>query len=355
LSVIIGHTELAMMKLQPSDSIYKDLEEIMSAGKRSADLVRQLLAFARKQTISPKVLNLNDTIESMLKMLRRLIGEDIELIWEPGKALWQIKMDPTQIDQILANLLVNSRYAIKGVGKITIKTDNMECDAAYCETYPGLIPGKYVRLIVGDSGCGISKEALVKIFEPFFTTKEIGKGTGLGLATVYGIVKQNEGFINAHSEVGKGATFMIYLPRVVAETSTPVDTRMHGEAPKGTETVLLVEDEESLLDLSKKLLKQLGYAVLSTTNPNKAIQLVEGHSGPIHLLVTDVIMPEMSGRDLCRRLISLCPGLKCLYISGYTADVISHHGTLEEGVHFLQKPFSQKALAVKIREALDRA
>ncbi|MBI5577954.1 MAG: PAS domain S-box protein [Deltaproteobacteria bacterium] len=352
LGVIIGYTELASMKLPADDPLQMYLDEVKSAAQRSADITRQLLAFARKQTIDPKVLDLNDTIASMLKMLRRLIGEDIDLLWKPAKDLWPVKMDPAQIDQILANLMVNARDAIAGVGKITIETGKVEFDADYCQAHAGFIPGKYIMLAVSDDGCGMDKKTLVQLFEPFFTTKEVGKGTGLGLATIYGIVKQNNGFINVYSEPGIGTTFKIYLPRQEPQAAAAEQPHKPAEIPTGTETVLLVEDERSLLKFAGMLLEELGYTVLAAGSPREAIRLAKEYTNEIHLLVTDVVMPEMSGRDLWEQIKASQPGLRCFFMSGYPANVIAHHGVLDEGVHFLQKPFSREAFATKIREAL---
>jgi signal transduction histidine kinase len=350
LQVILMTSDMALRKLAPESPLHESLLEIQKAGKRSADLTRQLLAFARKQTIAPIVLDLNEIVASMLKMLGRLIGEDIDLSWKPANNLGQIKMDPAQIDQILANLVVNARDAIAGVGKVTIETENAEFDDAYCEAHIGSVPGMYAMLAVSDDGCGMDKETLANIFEPFFTTKEQGKGTGLGLATVYGIVKQNNGFINVYSEPGQGTTFKIYVPRCEAETPTAVAQRERAALPRGTETVLLVEDEPAVLRLGKRLLEHLGYTVLAAGSPSKAVQLAQEYAGDLHLVLTDVVMPEMSGRDLWGHLDALRPGLKCLFMSGYTANVIAHEG---EGVHFLEKPFSVEALAAKVRETLD--
>ncbi|NTV88735.1 MAG: response regulator, partial [Burkholderiaceae bacterium] len=352
LAVIVGHTDLALEQTAPDHPLYADLLAIQKAAQRSTDLTRQLLAFARKQTIAPRALDLNDTIAGMLKMLGRLIGEDIDLLWRPAGTLWPVNMDPTQIDQIMANLVVNARDAITGVGKIMIETSQATLDESYCEVHAGFIPGQYVLLAVSDTGHGMDNEILAQMFDPFFTTKPPGRGTGLGLATVYGIVKQNHGFINVYSEPGKGTTFKIYLPQHGSDQVDVAAPRAPLAAPTGAETVLLVEDEEALLKLGKVLLERLGYTVLAADSPNQAIQLAETYQGVIHLLLTDVIMPEMSGRDLWHRLDALRPGLKCLFMSGYTANVIAHHGVLDEGVRFLQKPFSREVLAVKLREAL---
>lgn len=353
LQVILGHTELALSQMKPTEAVFADLQEIRNAAERSADLVRQLLAFARKQTISPKVLDLNDTVEGMLKMLRRLIGEDIDLAWLPGHNLGKVKMDPGQIDQILANLTVNARDAITGVGKLTIETSMAELDEAYCSSHAGMVAGNYVLLAVSDSGCGMNAKTVSHLFEPFFTTKAVGKGTGLGLATVYGIVKQNNGFIYAYSEPEQGATFKIYLPLHTAE-GEPIREQPGTAKPlaRGHETILLVEDEQTILDIAKMLLERQGYTVLAGTAPDEAIGLAREYAGPIHLLITDVVMPEMNGRDLAKRLLSLYPDIRCLFMSGYTSDIIAHHGVLDEGVHFIQKPFSSAALATKVRQAL---
>jgi two-component system, cell cycle sensor histidine kinase and response regulator CckA len=352
LSVIIGYTELAIRQADPTQPFFTSLQQIRKAAQRSADLTRQLLAFARKQAISPQILDLNETVESMLKILRRLIGEDINLAWLPAKNLWPVKVDPSQIDQLLANLCINARDAILSVGKITIETGAIVFDEAYCANHVDCVPGEYVLLAVSDDGCGMNKEIQDKLFEPFFTTKEIGKGTGLGLATVYGIVKQNNGFINVYSEHGHGTTFKIYLPRYKGKGE-----QMQKEDPEklvyGQETILLVEDEPAILDMAMIMLQQLGYTVLAASTPGEAMLLAEAHTGEIHMIMTDVVMPVMTGRDLARNLLSLYPHLKSLFMSGYTANVIAHHGVLDEGVNFIQKPFSIQALAAKVREVLD--
>jgi signal transduction histidine kinase/ActR/RegA family two-component response regulator len=354
LGVILGHTELAMMQVNPEEPINVNLNEIREAANRSADLTRQLLAFARRQTVAPKVLDLNDCVTGILKMLKRLIGEEIDLTWMPGEGLWLTKIDPAQIDQLLANLCVNARDAITGVGKITIETRNTIFDRAYCAVHQGFVCGEYVMLAVSDNGCGMNKDVIDHLFEPFFTTKEVGRGTGLGLATVYGIVKQNDGFINVYSEVGVGTTFKVYLPRFTGETieSTPERT---SDTLKGSgETVLLVEDEAMILQVSRAMLEELGYTVLIAGTPSEALSQVKAHGSEIQLLITDVIMPEMNGRELVKLISEIKPGLKYLFTSGYTANVIAHHGVLNEGTHFLQKPFSMKDLSHKVREALER-
>jgi signal transduction histidine kinase len=353
LGVILGYTELALQGLSPDSPLYESLMEIGKAARRSAELTRQLLAFARKQTIDPEVLDLDGTIEGMLKMLKRLIGEDIDLVWRPGPGLWPVKMDPVQVDQILANLCVNARDAITGTGRIIIETENVALDKEYCAGQAGAVPGDYVQLAVTDDGCGMDQETRSKLFEPFFTTKEVGKGTGLGLATVYGIVRQNNGFIRVDSEPGKGSTFRICLPRHRAANGR---TRQEGR-PLGTmggqETILLVEDEPAILKLAARMLGRQGYTVLAAATPGEALRLAREHGGGIDLLMTDVVMPEMNGRDLARKLIASYPGLKCLFMSGYTANVIAHHGVLDADVHFIQKPFSMQDLAARVRQVLE--
>ena len=354
LGVILGNAELALNEAGPAHPLRKDLEEIRKAAERSADLTRQLLAFARKQTVAPRVLDLNATVGRMLTMVQRLVGEDIDLVWMPGRDLWQVRIDPAQIDQIMMNLAVNARDAIAGVGKISIETGNVMVDAAYCSAHVGIVPGEYVMLALSDNGSGMDRQTLANIFEPFFTTKEQGKGTGLGLATVYGIVKQNNGFINVYSEPGEGTTFKLCLPRYAGKIIHDAAGTVTESAPGGPETVLLVEDEAMLLKLAKTMLEKLGYRVLPAATPGEAIRLAREHAGEIHLLMTDVVMPEMNGRDLARQLLSLYPELKCLFMSGYTANVIATHGVLEEGVNFIQKPFSLNDLAVKLRAMLDQ-
>lgn len=352
LGVILGRTEIGLMRADPGQQLYQDLKEIRKAAERSSDLTRQLLAFARKQTVAPKILDLNDVVDGMLKMLHRLIGEDIELVWSPGENLPTIKMDPSQLDQILANLCVNARDAIAGVGKVTIETGVVELDEEMCANHLGISPGCFVVLSVSDDGCGMDNETQDKLFEPFFTTKSSGLGTGLGLSTVYGIIKQNNGFIDVSSEPGRGSVFKIHLPmsmgkpeRITGESESP--------ASRGAETILIVEDEPMILEMAEMMLQYLGYNVLSTGLPSEAIRLAENHKGKIHLLLTDVVMPGMNGRDLAVNLMSKDPDLKCMFMSGYTADVIAHHGVLDEGVNFIQKPFTMKDLSDKVRAALD--
>jgi two-component system cell cycle sensor histidine kinase/response regulator CckA len=354
LQAILGHTELLQERMTAEHPFREPLEQIRLAAERSANLTRQLLAFARRQTIEPTVLDLNGTIADMLKMLQRMIGEDIDLLWKPAAAACTVRMDPSQLNQVLANLVVNARDAIQGVGKVTVETGHATFDAAYCAAHVGFLPGRYVLLAVSDDGVGMDRATQARLFEPFFTTKPKDKGTGLGLATVYGIVRQNDGFINVYSEPGRGTTFRVYLPAVADAAAAVVAAAAEPgtEARDGAETILLVEDEEVLLHLSTQLLQRLGYTVLPAGSPQAALALLEARAAPVDLLITDVVMPEMSGRDLYTRLSAVQPGLRCLFMSGYTENVIAHQGVLDAGVHFLQKPFALEALARKVREAL---
>jgi len=352
LQTMLGNAEIALLELEPDSEVSGYVEEIIKAGQRSAALTNQLLAFARQQTINPRLLDLNEVVAGTLRMLGRLIGEDINLVWRPAPRLGPVLMDPAQVDQILANLVVNSRDAIAGVGTITIETGEAVIDADSLAADDWRVPGRHVVLSISDDGCGMDKETVAKVFEPFFTTKAVGKGTGLGLATVYGIVKQNEGFINVYSEPGQGTTIRIYLPWQSGELREAEEVSARSELPGGSETVLLVEDEASLLLLAQRMLTQLGYTVLTAGSPEDALRIAQTQSEPIHLVITDVVMPGMSGRDLWQCLLDLRPGLKCLYMSGYTADVISQRGVLDEGVHFLSKPFSMETLADQVRTVL---
>ncbi len=353
LGVILGHAELALMKLDHTHPLHSHLSAILKATERSADLTRQLLAFARKQTILPRTLNLNETVEGMLVMLERLIGEDIRLVWHSGEGVWTVKMDPSQLDQILTNLCVNARDAISGVGKIMIETSNVIFDEEYRAVDSEFLPGEFVMLAVSDDGGGMDRDTMEKIFDPFFTTKGVGEGTGLGLATVYGIVKQNNGFIKVYSEPGLGATFRIFLPRHEA-ASVECGGAVPEPLKRGHETILLVEDEAAILEIGRVMLESLGYSVLAALTPADAIRLAEERRGMIDLLLTDVIMPEMNGRELAKILLSLYPDLACLFMSGYTADVIAHRGVLDDGVNFIQKPFTSRGLSMAVRLALEK-
>ena len=352
LSVILGYAQIALEKTEQSTTLHDDLQEIPDAAQRSTNITRQLLAFARKQTIAPQVLDLNQTVEGMLKMLRRLIGEDVKLSWLPQAGIWSVKIDPSQIDQLLANLCVNARDAISGVGMLQIATEMVTLEPEFCASHVGFVPGEFVCLAVSDNGCGMEKAILDKIFEPFFTTKGLGHGTGLGLSTVYGIVQQNDGFIHVASEPKVGTTFRIYLPRYIGEGSA-MAKQNNGATERGQgETVLIVEDEIAILKLTRRILKGLGYTVLTAGGPQEAINLAHDQVGAIDLLLTDVIMPEMNGKDLAERLLAIHPGLKCLLMSGYTASVIANQGIMNDGSHFIRKPFTAQELGKKVREAL---
>ncbi|GAB6190384.1 ATP-binding protein [Desulfocastanea catecholica] len=352
LGVILGYAELALEEVDQSHPLSNKLKEIQKAALRSADITRQLLAFARKQTIEPRVLDLNETVEGMLKMLRRLIGEDINLTWLPGAGLWPVKIDPSQIDLILVNLCINGRDAIAGIGQMTVQTDNSILDEGYCAAHAEWVPGEYVRMTVTDSGCGIDKPALSQIFEPFFTTKDIGKGTGLGLATVFGTVKQNNGFINVSSEVGLGTSFTIYLPRHHGDTRQG-KKELAPPVMRGNATILLVEDETTILSMTMTMLESLGYVVLPAGSPEEAMRRAADFAGEIDMLITDVVMPGLNGRDLADVLLEEYPQMRCLFMSGYTADIITNHGVLDKDVYFIQKPFAKNDLAVKIRQVLE--
>ncbi|MFP3912452.1 MAG: PAS domain S-box protein [Desulfobacteraceae bacterium] len=354
LGIIIANAELAEMRRDADGLVHQNLQEILKASHRAADTVRQLLAFARKQTISPKDLDLNETVSGILKMLRRIIGENIDLRFVPGKGLWNVRMDPAQVHQLLTNLVVNSRDALPDGGRITIETANKTMDEFYTQTHNGFVPGKYVLLMVSDTGEGMSPEVMDHLFDPFFTTKEVGRGTGLGLATVYGMVKQNHGFIYVYSEPGQGTTVKIYLPRHEGKRAEMSAAAVKKEVPGGNETILVAEDEEVLLQTCKHVLERQGYTVLAARKPGEALALAEQHPGEIHMLLTDVVMPEMNGRELAERLQALRPTTKCLFMSGYTADVVARHGVLDRGVEFIEKPFSFTELAGKVRDVLDK-
>jgi signal transduction histidine kinase len=352
LGAIMGYSELAMHTMDSSDPIRKHFGKILDAAQRSANLTRQLLAFARKQTVEPVVFDLNASVEGTLKMLRRLIGENIDLAWLPATGKCTVRMDPSQLDQILTNLCVNARDAIADVGKVTIKTDTADFDEIACGGYADGVPGEYVLLSVGDNGCGMDQKTQDHIFEPFFTTKGVRHGTGLGLATVYGIVKQNHGFIQLDSKPGIGTTFTIYLPRHAGGAETATEDSDNAIPHSQGETILMVEDDPTMREMGLLMLQRLGYTVLSAATPGEAIRMAEEEQTDIHLFITDVVMPEMNGREMAERLLAIRPRMKHLFMSGYTADVIAHQGVLEEGVNFIHKPFSVKDLAVKIRAVL---
>jgi PAS domain S-box-containing protein len=354
LQAIMGYTEMLIMKTPAEDSRHSDLMEILNTGKRAGDLTRQLLAFARKQTVLPEVLDLNAVIDGMLNMLRRLIGENVELVWVPKHDVGTLRVDPSQVDQILANLVVNARDAIGDVGRVQISVDNIAVDEAFCSRNADAVPGDYVMLAVSDDGCGMKEEEMARIFEPFFSTKDRGHGTGMGLATVYGIVKQNKGFVDVESQAGRGSTFRVYLPQYETEDADErVEPSPNERKEKGKDaTILIVEDEPAILVLGQRMLKQLGYEVLAAGTPEEALRVAKEHAGGIDMLLTDVILPEMSGRDLADSFLTIRPGAKLLFMSGYAADVVSQHGVLEENTDFLQKPFSIDDFASKVQQAL---
>ena len=353
LCVINGYTDLAMEKIDPSDSLYADLKEILKATARSSDITNRLLTFTRKQTIRAKSIDVNETVETLFKMLQRLIGEDIDLNWLPEADLWPVQLDAGQFDQILVNLCVNSRDAISGVGNITIETHNATFDEEYCDGHVGYIPGDLVQLVVRDDGCGLDKETKDKIFEPFFTTKDVDKGTGLGLSMVFGIVNQNKGFIIVNSEPGNGSTFNVYLPRHIGEEEKTRPATVPEMLSNHGEMVLLVEDELSLMRMSQIMLENMGYKVLAAATPKEAMYLAQKHAGEISLLITDVIMPKMNGRDMADQIRIIYPNIKTLFMSGYTSDVFDKIDGIKESKKFIQKPFTRQELASKVRTLLD--
>lgn len=354
LSVIIGYAEQIRVGVKSGDSFYDSVVQIIAAARRSSDITSQLLAFARKQTISPRKLDLNASLSKMGTMLKRLIGEDIELSVQLAEDKCYIMMDPSQVDQVIINLCVNARDAINGVGKIVLNTEEVYLDSRYCKQNPGAISGNFVRLEVHDNGSGMDEETLLNLFEPFFTTKEAEQGTGLGLATVYGIIQQNGGFVNVESAPGEGSTFRLFFPCFEESDGVCEEKGDGAELSAGSETVLLVEDEPAVLNMTKTILENLGYNVLATLNPVEAITLAENHCETIDLLLTDVVMPQMNGRELAEMLQEKHPHLKIIFMSGYTANVLAPHGVLESGLNFIQKPFSINDLSVKVREVLEK-
>jgi PAS domain S-box-containing protein len=353
LTAINGYSQIVSKQLRPEDPLRLHVEEIRRAGDRAASLTRQLLAFSRKQVMQPRVLDLKIVVSEMEKMLCRLIGEDIELRTVMDAGLGNIKADPGQIEQVILNLAVNARDAMPNGGKLMIEAQNVYLDEEFATNHIAAVPGPYVRLSVSDSGSGMDKETKARLFEPFFTTKEVGKGTGLGLSTVYGIVKQSGGNIWFYSEVGEGTTFKVYLPRVDETAQLSISGAESEDDLRGSETILLAEDDEMVRSLVRGVLKTYGYKVLDAMNGGGAFLICERHEHPIHLLLTDVIMPEMSGSELADRLILLKPEMKVLYMSGYTDNAIVNQGILDSEKPFLQKPFTPDILAHKVREVLD--
>jgi two-component system cell cycle sensor histidine kinase/response regulator CckA len=355
LTIIHLSTRLLERKLQPEDPLREHVRHIEDAGQRATSLTRQLLAFSRREIVEPQVLNLNQVLGELDKMLRRLISEDIELTTRLADDPWPVQIDPTQVEQVVINLAVNAHDAMPGGGKLTIETANVVLDAAYAAQHLEVEPGEYVMLAVSDTGVGMNDEIKAHLFEPFFTTKERGKGTGLGLATVFGIAKQNGGHIWVYSEVGQGTTFRIYLPRAaeVADGPPAPARPPQAMAARGTETLLVVEDEPQVRELTRNILRDQGYQVLTASDGVEALQVAEAHEGPIHLLLADVVMPRLSGKALADQLLLAHPEMRVLYTSGYTDNTITHRGVLAEGIAFLSKPFELETLAHKVRDVLD--
>jgi hypothetical protein len=355
-TAILGYSELMLRRLGPDDPLRRHVAEVTRAAERAAGLTRQLLAFSRKQLLQPRVLDVAEVLEHSRSLLERLIGEDVELITRGEPGVGRVKADPVQLDQVILNLAVNARDAMPRGGRLVLEASNADLDEDYAHEHVTVRPGRYVMLAVSDTGHGMDKETQQRIFEPFFTTKDKGKGTGLGLSTVYGIVQQSGGYVWVYSEVGRGTTFKIYLPRVEDEADPPepvagpVATRA-----EASETLLLVEDEASVRELLRELLETAGYSVLEASGPAEALQIVESRPQPIQLLITDVVMPEMTGPELARRLAEMRPGLRMLFLSGYTEGVVADKGLLADGAHFLQKPFTGDALEAKVREVLEPA
>jgi two-component system, cell cycle sensor histidine kinase and response regulator CckA len=353
IAVILGYSALLKDRICSKEAVDRYIDEINNAGHRAASLTRQLLAFSRKQVIQPTVLDLNSVVSETERMLQRLIGEDIKITVIRAPDLDRIEADLGQIDQILMNLAVNARDAMPQGGRLMIETANAELDETAAIRYPYVKPGRYVVLSVSDSGCGMDKETQAHIFEPFFTTKGSGKGTGLGLSTVYGIVKRSEGYIWVYSEPGKGTSFKIYLPAVERVPRHPVRPEDETACPGGSETILLVEDDEQVRALTRSCLESCGYNVLDVQSGEEAIRVVSQHQGPIHLLLTDVVMPGISGRELAESLTIPRPEMRTLYMSGYTADLVAQHGVLDAGTALLDKPFTREVLVRKVRKAID--
>jgi signal transduction histidine kinase/ActR/RegA family two-component response regulator len=354
LAVILGHARLLKQSLSDGDSFQRGLSQIEHAAESAAALTRQLLAYSRQQVLQPRVLDLNDVLAGVEPLIRRLIGEYIDFQTTLGLQLDRVKADPGQIEQVIMNLAINARDAMPEGGKLIIETSNVEVDEAYHHERPMVAPGHYVMLSVADTGIGINKDVQAHIFEPFFSTKEREKGTGLGLATVYGIVKQSGGYIWVYSEPGMGTTFRVYLPKT-EEALQPAAQKISKRPARGWETILLVEDQVALRDLGQAMLELNGYTVLCAQNPANALEIAGAHQGPIHLLLTDVILPKMNGRALAERVTKLRPDIKVLFVSGYTENIIVHHGQLDAGTNFLEKPCTHEALNLKVREVLDRS
>lgn len=352
LTAITGYSDLSLRRLTEDDPVHRNILEIRKAGERAANLTRQLLAFSRKQMLQPKIVDLNNVVVEMNKMLQRLIGEDVNLLVGLAPGIHDIRVDPSQLEQILLNLSVNARDAMPKGGVLTIETANVTIDEEYAGRHVSVPPGNYVMLAVSDTGCGMDAETQERIFEPFFTTKGVGKGTGLGLSTVYGIVKQSGGNIWVYSEQGRGTTFKVYFPAIEVDPAETIEEVRQTETPPGNETVLLVEDEEMVRSMTREILEERGYVVLEAKHGKDALRVSEQYVGPIHLMLSDVVMPQMSGRELAEQLSPIRSEMKVLYMSGYTDDAIIHHGVLDHGVEFIEKPFSADALARKVHDVL---
>jgi signal transduction histidine kinase/CheY-like chemotaxis protein len=350
LAVIMGFAELSKASMPRDGQLRRNLDQIFKAAKNSIELTRQLLTFSRKEIISPRAVNMNELIHETEKNLLRLIGEDIRLSFNPSEEIWTTNLDPFQLDQILINLAVNARDAMPNGGELRIGTENVQMDEAACQYKIDATPGEYVRLSFSDSGTGMDKRTMENIFEPFFTTKEPGKGTGLGLATVYGIVTQNGGFIDVQSKIGRGTTFHIYFPRLIGAADNPRESDL--SALKGSGTVLLVEDEEIVRHMATKILKKIGYRVINVETPQAAIALCENRAKKIDLILTDVVMPEMNGCEMIERISAIRPGIKVLFMTGYSADLVAQRGICEENMYLIQKPFDMASLNTKIKEIL---
>jgi CheY-like chemotaxis protein len=352
LSVILSYGEMLLADMKPGEPMRDDIEEIRKAGLRAADLTRQLLMFSRQQVLAPKVLNLNDVLANMDRMLQRILGADVDLVSLPALPLGRVRADPSSIEQVIMNLVVNARDAMPTGGKLTMETANVVLDEAYAQAHLGVNAGPHVMLAVSDTGTGINQATLARIFEPFFTTKESGKGTGLGLSTVFGVVQQSGGSIWVYSEVGKGTTFKVYLPRVEAAIEI-VGATVPPTTLRGSETILLVEDDDQVRVVARGILRRSGYHVIEARNAGEALLHCEEHAETIHVLLTDVVMPQMSGPALAKRLVTTRPDMKVLCMSGYTDDSIVRHGVLEAHIAYLQKPFTPDTLTAKVREVLD--
>jgi len=355
LTTIIGNAELALMQIYKGDPLNEYIEEIKNAGNTAASLTRQLLTFSRKQMIQPKVLSINRILHDMEKMLRRLIREDIEMVLDLDSELWPVNIDPGQIEQVSMNLVVNAGDAMPKGGKLLIETANVHLDRTYFRNH-GVenTSGAYVMLALTDNGTGMDKKTRDRIFEPFFTTKEMGQGTGLGLSTVYGIMKQNNGYVWVYSEPGKGTTFKVYFPKAGADEVSDTEEQVGDDLLIGSETILVVEDSKTLLKITQKMLEKYGYRILTAQNGREALEVFSGHDGPIHLILTDLVMPKMGGQDLVEKIQSEKPEVKLVYMSGYTDRAISDNGMLHKDVNFIQKPFSSNDLVRKVREVLNK-